>query len=558
LDHALHHVLEPSQEYDLALTVTSGRWPAGIAGHAFIIGPSQPALVNFVWAGTGIVTRVDLAPDAEGRPHWRSKRLVTPDTTLLYSLAQGVEPAAFGSILTGAGIALTNTSPHFFGDRLLLTFDQQRPAEFDPVTLEFKTYVGARSEYPAIKPHPVFPEIATTAHPVEDLDEGCMWWCNILMAPLGTSKSSFEAPLHVVRWDGHGALDTWSVPGARITQGIHEVTVTQDYVIFTEVGFQHETGAIAGRGRTKTHPPYTDIYLVAKRDLTAANRGKAVPHTHARVPFESFHEFADYRQDGDDVTMYIAHSNGWEINYAITGQDTVWGTDRAPTTGLYGFLSAPVDASPVGRYVIDGRTGEVKDSKLFVDPARHWATLLYARDMRRPAIERGRYLWQAYNGCDPEMLITRVVEMYRDHPYRIVPVDALPATEIPSTLVCIALDTMTEQSSWTFPEGTFGQSPVYVPDEQRGGEGWVVVFLQHRDRTELLVFDALSLGKGPIAVASAPGLKQSFQVHSGYMPAIRSRDSGYRRSFAADFGDDWRRLPADAQRVIAPLLGAFA
>jgi hypothetical protein len=42
------------------------------------------------------------------------------------------------------------------------------------------------------------------------------------------------------------------------------------------------------------------------------------------------------------------------------------------------------------------------------------------------------------------------------------------------------------------------------------------------------------------------------------MPAIRSRDSGYRRSFAADFGDDWRRLPADAQRVIAPLLGAFA
>lgn len=554
MDHALHHVQEPSEEVDLDLTVTSGHWPKGIGGHAFIIGPSQPSLANFVWSGTGIITRVDLAPNAAGKPHWRSKRVVTPDTRLVYGLAQGVDPATLGTLLGGTSIPLTNTAPHYFRDRLLLTFDMQRPAEFDPVTLDFKTYIGGRGEYPAVKPHPVFPEILTTAHPVEDLEDDCLWFCNVLMKPVGNSQAQFNNALHVVRWDGKSDLETWYVPGAQVTQGIHEVTVTRDYVVFTEVGFQHELTAIAGRGRRAIHPPYTDIYIVAKKDLTAESRGRAVPHARARVPYESFHEFADYAQDGDDITLYIAHSNGWDINYAITATDTVLGTDRVPPQGLHGFLPTPVDASPVGRYVIDGRTGEVKDSKLFLDPGRHWATLLYGRDMRRPALERGRYLWQAYWGCDPEMLITRVAEMYRDHPYRVVPVGELPKQEIPSTLMCLELKSMVERSAWAAPLGTFVQSPVYVPNDQ-AGDGWVVAFLQHRDKTEVLVFDALDLSKGPVAIATAPGLKQSFQVHSCYTPHIVSRETGYRRPFAAHLGDDWRSLRPDAVGVISSVLG---
>jgi hypothetical protein len=147
--------------------------------------------------------------------------------------------------------------------------------------------------------------------------------------------------------------------------------------------------------------------------------------------------------------------------------------------------------------------------------------------------------------------------MYRDHPYRVVPVDELPRDEIPSTLVRIELESMTEQSAWAAPLGTFVQSPAYVPDEH-GGAGWVVAFLQHRDKTELLVFDALDLAKGPLAIASAPGLKQSFQVHSGYMPHIASRDADYRRSFAADLGDAWRGLSAPARSVIEPVIKKFA
>ncbi|WP_322768694.1 carotenoid oxygenase family protein [Frankia sp. Cr1] len=552
MDHALHHVLEPSLEQDVELAVTAGQWPDRLSGHAFIIGPSQPTAVDFLWGGPGIVTRVDLATR-----HWRSKRVVTPDLAILGGLAQTLPPAELAELMVGAHPSLTNTSPHFLGDRLLLTFDPQRPAEFDPVTLEFKSFLGGVDEYPEVNAHPLFPGVYTTAHPVEDLDDGCMWWCNVDLRPRGHSTTDVDSPLWVVRFDGQGQLDTWYVPGARVLHGIHEVTVTEDYVIFTEVGFQPEPGSFAGRNRTKPHLPFTDIYLVAKRDLTRSRRGGAVPVTHARVPYESFHEFADYRQDGDDVTMYIAHSNGWDINYALSDQDTIWGTDTAMPKGLYGFLSTPVDASPVGRYVINGTTGEVRDTKLFLDPDRHWATLLYSRDMQRPALERGRYLWQAYWGCDTEMLATHIVEMYRDHPYRVVPVEELPTREIPSSLVCLDLETMTEQSAWSFPEGTFGQSPVYVPDDATGGDGWVVIFLQHRDRTEVQIFDALTLGKGPIATATTPGLKQSFQVHSGYMPTIRSQDTGYRRSYADDLSDGWQNLSPAVRGVVEQVLAQF-
>ncbi|WP_018504879.1 carotenoid oxygenase family protein [Parafrankia discariae] len=551
MGHALHHALEPSTEYNVDLTVTAGRWPDGLTGSVFVIGPAQPTAVDFMFAGPGLLTQVDL----ETR-HWRTKRVVTPDLALLDGLGRALPPAELAELTAGGRPSLTNVAPHFFGDRLLLTGLSQRPVEFDPATLEFRTFLGGVGEYPEVVAHPLLPGVRTAAHPVEDLDDGCMWWCNTNLRPRGSSTTDMEGPMWVVRWDGHGDVETWHVPGAHLTQGVHEMTVTQDYVIFTEIGFQPEPGAVAGRGRTKPHLPFTDVYLVAKRDLTAARRGSDVPVTHARVPRESFHHFADYRQDGDDVTMYLAHSNGWDLNYTLTDADSVWGTGSGLAKGLPGFVPAPVDASPVGRYVIDGRTGRVRDSRVFLDAERHWATLVYGRDLRRPGLERGRHLWQSYWGCDTGMLATRVVEMYRDHPYRVVPVDRLPSREIPSSLVCIDLETMTEQSAWSFPAGTTGESPVFVPDPA-GGPGWAVIFVHHSDRTELQVFDALALGAGPVAVATAAGLKLSVQFHSGYLPDIRLRDTGYERSFAADLGDDWRQFSPAARGVISQVLEQY-
>jgi hypothetical protein len=129
-------------------------------------------------------------------------------------------------------------------------------------------------------------------------------------------------------------------------------------------------------------------------------------------------------------------------------------------------------------------------------------------------------------------------------------------SDVPSRLVCIDLERMDEQSAWTFSAGSYGQSPVFVPDAG-GGDGWVIMFVQYADRTELQVFDALALGRGPVATATAPGLKQSFQVHSGFMPDARSQETGYRRSFSADLGQGWKRLPAAAHPIVEDVLRMF-
>ncbi|WP_018501063.1 carotenoid oxygenase family protein [Parafrankia discariae] len=551
MDHAVYHVLEQSREYEVDLVVTDGRWPDGLTGFVFVVGPAQPTVLDFAPSGPGMLTRVDLA-----RRTWRTRRVVTPDLAMLGGLRAALAPEELQRLLAGTRPALSHTAPHFFGDRLLLTADRQRPVELDPVTMTYRTFLGALSEYPQVRAHPLFPGVQTTSHPVVDPDEGCLWWSNIHLRPRGRSTTDVEGPLSVVRWDGHGELETWEVPGARISQGTHEIAVTRDYVVFTEIGFQPEPGSVAGRGRTKPHLPFTDIYLVAKRELTRARVGSAVPVTHARVPYESFHEFADYGQDGDDVTLYVAHSNGWDINYAITRSDTVWRTGARLPSCLSGFMPTPVDAAPVGRHVIDGRTGQVRQSRYFLDPRRHWGTLLYARDTRPAALERGRYLWQAYWGATPDTMVSAIVEMYADHPFRVVDVDDLPTAEIPSSLVCVELESMTERSAWTFPAGTICESPVFVPDGA-GGDGWVVVFVKHGDRTELQVFDALALGHGPCAVATAPGLRMPVLSHSGYTETLRSPGAGYRRSFAADLGTGWHDLSPATRAIVTEIVEAF-
>jgi len=139
-----------------------------------------------------------------------------------------------------------------------------------------------------------------------------------------------------------------------------------------------------------------------------------------------------------------------------------------------------------------------------------------------------------------------------------VPVAELSEQALPSTVACIDLDTMQEQSSWAFPPGAFAQSPVFVPDRGEGptqGDGWMLAFVQFPDHTELQVFDALALGKGPVAIATAPGLKQSFQVHSGWMPRLAPQPIGDRRSsLAADLGSSWRELPAALRAAVEPVV----
>jgi hypothetical protein len=91
--------------------------------------------------------------------------------------------------------------------------------------------------------------------------------------------------------------------------------------------------------------------------------------------------------------------------------------------------------------------------------------------------------------------------------------------------------------------------------------GWVAIVVHHTDRTELQLFDALSLGKGPVVIASAPGLKLSIQFHSLFMPHLHgSGEDGekYHRPYADDIGTGWHDLAPAARTVVGAVLEQYS
>jgi len=84
------------------------------------------------------------------------------------------------------------------------------------------------------------------------------------------------------------------------------------------------------------------------------------------------------------------------------------------------------------------------------------------------------------------------------------------------------LDRDRPPSLWTVPESTFVGEPVFVPAADRPAAGHVLAIVSRAldDRSELVILDALAIGKGPIAVVPLPLLPVAF--HGDWDPRDES------------------------------------
>lgn len=147
-------------------------------------------------------------------------------------------------------------------------------------------------------------------------------------------------------------------------------------------------------------------------------------------PFVVGREHASYPPGTAAITGY--RPEGWHFRYV--GRDAAAEIHGAGWSVEEYFQHHPPEIDEHTCYVIDGRTGEVKDQRLFLEPERHWGALFYARNPARREVEHGCHLWQTYWGLEPSVLATSHVQMYRDHPYRVVSVERLSEMRIPSTI----------------------------------------------------------------------------------------------------------------------------
>lgn len=366
----------------------------------------------------------------------------------------------------------------------------------------------------------------------------------------------------LVRWDGSGRLSRWRLvlPNERevaITQSVHQIAVTRNYVVVLHTGFKIGLAAafndpipgtdfverMAHAALTRPQLPTTTFYIIPRAaldDPRPARGDDGVARVTCRrvdLPIEADHFLADYDDANDRLTLHVAHAPATDLGEWIRPYDgSAW--DAYVDPALFGMLAVgAMDVGRFGRYVVDGKTGRVEEARTMLDDKRTWGISLYAGralNAEDPLPERIEHAYWCTVGFYPELLTELVFDLYRDYPHRIVPLDeilAMRTTGRPSTVLRVENSTLRIADSYELPMGTIAGSMQLVP---RAGcwtsetDGYLIGTVYTQARTELWIFDASDLARGPIARLAAPGFEVGFSLHTAWLPTVEPRRSSYR------------------------------
>ncbi|NES74107.1 MAG: lignostilbene-alpha,beta-dioxygenase, partial [Okeania sp. SIO2D1] len=205
-----------------------------------------------------------------------------------------------------------------------------------------------------------------------------------------------------------------------------------------------------------------------------------------------------------------------------------------------------MDIGRLGRYVIDGETGEILTAKVIYSSPYTWSTGLYAYRSQSPSgmpPERiDNIYWNSF-GLWQEMMTKFLFELYQDYKYRVVPLkDLLDMAQqgIPSCVFRLhtSEDVMTIADSYQFPDGYIGSSPQFIPrcgSKEGSTDGYIICTVFTPNRSEFWIFDAANLAKGPMCKLSHQDLNFSFSIHTAWLPKIGRRQASYNIPVRPDY-----------------------
>jgi carotenoid cleavage dioxygenase-like enzyme len=531
-------------ELDVGLKLISGKLPADLSGHAFIIGALPYPDGTFIFNGDGMVLRVDLDP---GAPRVKTAIMRTPcwhaDQALLKEPGHPWSFVNLGIVRLSSTLGIRNqlnTAFQPMGDRLLVTYDGGRPYELDVHTLELITPVGSMEEWRDSIPFVQGPFRAhmSTAHPCWDEHTGELWTVNF-----GAQFGDVEAFTDVIRWDGQGALRRWTLVDAQdkpvaITQSVHQMTLTQDYLVIVDCAFLVENEQFFDPNIARPQEPDAAVYIVER----AALKADATRVTARRlvIPREIVHLTADYENPDGKITLHVVHACATDASEWLRAGDTH--PDGSPVDpALVGYLAAGTDSSPIGRHVIDGKSGKLVSSRHF-SRRDYWSPIFFTHQGNM-APGRFEHLFFNASGFQDELLTTRMLDLYRDYPHRTVPIAEVGGTR-PGVLFHFDPQRSGVLDSYTMPPGRALGSPQFIPraGARDSADGYILCTVVSDDTRpgltsghEFWLFDARDLSKGPLARLSHPELRFGFTLHTTYLPTLKPRASTYRIAPAADY-----------------------
>jgi len=534
-------------ELDIELRVLSGRLPTDLTGHAFMIAALPWGDGTLMVNGDGIMYRLDFGG---ATVPLKSRHAKTP--------CYYADHASTGTANAFKNAGLVRFSPTLgtrneantafvrMKDRLLITFDAGRPHEIDPTTLDVVTPVGAVSEWKRSIPELFLPgPLAISmsgAHPFFDENTGELFAVNY-----GTAIPGSVPFTDIVRWDGQGKLERWSVvlsggATAEIKQSMHQIGVSQDYLVLMDCAFAIAPLQFLIPNAPSVAPsPDSVIYIVKRADLKAGST--TVTAKKLVIPREGAHFTLDYENPSGLITMHFGHNDGADPAEWLRIDDVRSDNGAAVRSDLLGMLVTTSDVNSMGRYTIDGEAGTLLDTTLVHDMDATWLPAIYTH---RGSMTPGRFedIYWVSLGYTAELLTKRVYDLYANYPYRKVPLASLPTTPKQGTLFRLDVVTMKIADAYRVPAGRILSSPQFVPRAGKTGtrEGYLVCSMVSDDLSwpsssgdEFWIFDAANLAQGPLCRLAHPDLDLGFTLHTTWMDAIAKRTATYRIPVRDDF-----------------------
>ena len=508
-------------------------------------------------------------------------------------------------------------------ERLLVNYDAGRHYEIDTETLKVVTPVGWNKEWRGeTKLNFPFQPVLTTAHPVFDVRTSEMFTVNFGRS-LGSFLGSFPfveavnklikkgeklfpkagrflgkfAPFdnffYLMRWDGEGEIERWRLvlpdgSPVKIKQCVHQIGVTQDYIVLMDTSFKcelwqtinnpfPENNDLARLLRKKLDRPmlpYTTIYIVPRDRLKAGQHPvRNEPEVKVVVqklelPLECTHFLGDYDNPNKKIVLHAVHTCAWDVGEWIRKYDvSAYPPYKPVKSGLLGMEQSEMDISRLGRYEIDGETGEILGQKVIpevfsleTEECRcTWGIALYAYLERLPSSlyptlppEKIDNIYWVSLGLWKDLITEFICDLYKHYKNQKVPLqELLRIAEEEGRPSCLfRVDTASTQSMniadcYEFPPGHIGLSPQFVPrgDGNSSTNGYIVCTVWFGNSYEIWIFEAWDLKQGPQWKLSHPSLNFGLTLHAVWLPTIGSHQARYNVPVRQDYQDLVEQFP---------------
>ncbi len=528
---------------DHTIDVVEGHWPSDLVGSVFVIGPDKRHPGGHWFNQHGLLQRIRLEPDADGRIRVEHRRVRTPLERLRHRLPRLFRTLDFMEVSPFGISNMANTGVCPIDDRLFIGYDAGRPIEVDPETMRYLTPVGANDEWLQALPGVLEPLCAVAAHPAPDYEERALYFLNYnQVAVPGTAPEA-----HLARWALDGPVERWRLTGMSPFDSLHDVKVTEHHVVFCDLPFVFEPQTFAGKPRTRRNQEHTNLWIVSKDALRTTPAGGSVPVTEVRIPMPTGHLTVDYEETDGTIRVVLQQIPLSDLMLTIDRESVDHRNGALIDPNYEGLIALAVQPSVIGRYVVDTVSGEVLDAETAVDVDRAWGGILATNDVYSSrARARQRAIWYAGLGFDPDLVPQTWWDLYGEATDGLVaPVD-LPAHAIAGSLSRIDLESMKVAEVFSYEGGAFPSPPTFVP---RAGaadpdDGYIVVTVHQDGPKEIQVFDAHHIERGPLARATSPMFNPGLLLHSTWMPdRVGPRRSQYKIGLWRDIKGAVRGIP---------------